>query len=1060
MPASQLFGREAEVRSLSAACNQKQLRVLSFVGGPGTGKSAVARAGLRGLSRGSARDGPRIFTWALYNQAADEFSRAAGKHLDGFAAPLVTLFFQRAAEFFGASDVAKARTDREMGVLLGEHLLTHGGILFFDGFERMQSNRSGYDGLSHLGLIALLRTIAEGPEKRRCLCVITTQVALTKLGKEYRGAIEDVQLPPLDPHFGGILLKKGGVLGSDGDLEEASRFFGGHPLTLRLLSGYLRSSAGGAIDAACEIPGRDFDSVLTAFDGFFAKDGERAADRQIIRLLGLYDCPADEASLRRVLAGEKFRCLAKDLPDMPRDKWQRVVDRMYQYALLNERNDRVLDTHQLVRGFGANRLLEGKDREAWREGHLSLGGYLQDLAYQEVNDIRRISLLYEAMEHHCKAEDYEGAIDIYWDKIQQGIERKATRQFGIVGPEAFASFFVPTKDGVAWDRLVDLLKNTMLGARVSGYAAEELWIDGRMKDSILASSGGAETNFRIWCSDRPTPHREAARLGQSENARRAAETSMIRGDLTDAEGYGRRSVIIVLRGTFSEATREDVAWQLGATRATLGRVLHIRGKFHEALKEYEESRNRYSEKRRAFIFGFWFAELLIDLGRYPEAVVIAMPLLAEAKEEGLHLDIAYGHLVLGLAALYEGRLVEAGKHFEEALGHVKQSRQKAHLAFILLVVADFHVILELNPAACSELECTDPLGTADRHLGEFLDLMLLGNGENSDEMALYKADLYLVAARLALVRGNLRDASKHVIDAGWVRSHGYGRREAQLSRLELALRMLRNLVDGAVALCPDFGFDRADLLTLWKSAQDWLVGAGRDDGTSTQAGVAPERAPMPRLDLAELAGRVDLKPEQLRRLGERVEELMRPLVEALPLLEEEFGTGAIDREAIRRNVTALVELNLRQSLDRVGTSVGPATDSRSVEECDRQLSARETVDRLRAIRDPQGIQDFLDRYVVGRSWGNLADNYMVATGITDHLRALRLRVECPNDGEPAILRCYPQKSQESGSFRFEHTRENKTQRHLASTEVPALKVVPAPQDPRRLNLLPNSEASP
>lgn len=202
-------------------------------------------------------------------------------------------------------------------------------------------------------------------------------------------------------------------------------------------------------------------------------------------------------------------------------------------------------------------------------------------------------------------------------------------------------------------------------------------------------------------------------------------------------------------------------------------------------------------------------------------------------------------------------------------------------------------------------------------------------------------------------------------------------------------------------------------------------------------------AAMPRLDLAELAGRVDLRPEELRRLGERVGELMRPLLEALPELVDEFGVGGIDRGAVRRNVWALIEENLRASL-----AVGE-TSEQDPEGVDRDLSARQTADRLRAIHDPQRIQDFLDRFVVGRSWGTADNNYLIATGVSDHLRSLKLRVQCPNDGEPAILRCYPATWQQTGSFVFEHRVEKKTQRHVGSAVVPPLKVVPEAPDPRR-----------
>lgn len=106
------------------------------------------------------------------------------------------------------------------------------------------------------------------------------------------------------------------------------------------------------------------------------------------------------------------------------------------------------------------------------------------------------------------------------------------------------------------------------------------------------------------------------------------------------------------------------------------------------------------------------------------------------------------------------------------------------------------------------------------------------------------------------------------------------------------------------------------------------------------------------------------------------------------------------------------------------------------------LSAQETVGILRELTNKDEIQRFLDRFVVGKTWGNLEDNQRVAYGVTDSLRSLRLRVRCLKDGEPSYLRAVATPSVPEGAWYYEHFTDKKQQRHGAPPLVPQLEVVP------------------
>lgn len=96
----------------------------------------------------------------------------------------------------------------------------------------------------------------------------------------------------------------------------------------------------------------------------------------------------------------------------------------------------------------------------------------------------------------------------------------------------------------------------------------------------------------------------------------------------------------------------------------------------------------------------------------------------------------------------------------------------------------------------------------------------------------------------------------------------------------------------------------------------------------------------------------------------------------------------------------------------------------------------------------QNLQVLLDS-LAGKSFGSLEANEAIARSIQKMLLRLQLRVECPKCHEPAMLHFRIAGTSRHGSFQFKHHVNGHESRHLASTVLPALKLVPAPPDPRR-----------
>jgi hypothetical protein len=83
----------------------------------------------------------------------------------------------------------------------------------------------------------------------------------------------------------------------------------------------------------------------------------------------------------------------------------------------------------------------------------------------------------------------------------------------------------------------------------------------------------------------------------------------------------------------------------------------------------------------------------------------------------------------------------------------------------------------------------------------------------------------------------------------------------------------------------------------------------------------------------------------------------------------------------------------------------------------------------------------------GSNFGSLQNNRTFARSVQELLDANGLRVECPECGAPAILRCQRAGNAKTGAFLYDHYLETGRTFHGGPTTFPRLKLVPKP--PRR-----------
>ena len=110
----------------------------------------------------------------------------------------------------------------------------------------------------------------------------------------------------------------------------------------------------------------------------------------VLRMLGLFDRPADGKALGALLKPPAIRSLTESLTDLSPTEWRTILARLRRARLLAEEDphDRGhLDTHPLVREYFGEQLRSQRS-ETWKECNKRLYQYYRTLAPQLPNNFR------------------------------------------------------------------------------------------------------------------------------------------------------------------------------------------------------------------------------------------------------------------------------------------------------------------------------------------------------------------------------------------------------------------------------------------------------------------------------------------------------------------------------------------------------------------------------------------------------------------------------------------------------------------------------------------------
>jgi len=433
---SDLIGREDDIAFLDAAWKNSEVNVVTIAAWAGVGKSTLINHWLRRMPAEQYCSAELVLGWSFYRQGTRGGASSADEFVDA------------ALNWFGDPD-ARIGTPWEKGERLAKLISSRRTLLVLDGLEPLQYPPGPQEGrLREASLQALLKELAAF---NLGLCIIATRLPVADIADHQRTSAPRRDLEHLSSDAGAKLLEALGVRGDEAELRSASDEFGGHCLALTLLGSYLTDAYNGNIRCRKEVlenlshdvrQGAHARKVMESYQAWFGEGPELS----VLRILGLFDRPADEKPLDALLNPPVIPGLTETLTNLSPTEWRTIVARLRRARLLaaeDPHNSGQLDTHPLVREYFGEQLRYQRT-EAWKECNRRLYHHYRAIAPQLPDSFRAMEPLFLAVICGCHAGLFRQALhEVYIPRLQRGDTCFAATVLGVRGPllSALVHFF-------------------------------------------------------------------------------------------------------------------------------------------------------------------------------------------------------------------------------------------------------------------------------------------------------------------------------------------------------------------------------------------------------------------------------------------------------------------------------------------------------------------------------------------------------------------------------------------------------------------------------------------
>lgn len=411
--ADKLFGRDEELARLDAVWEDPRIHVLTIVAWGGVGKTSLVGEWMARKAAHGWRGFERVFDWPFHSQGTREQSAAAD------------VFIAEALKFFGDPQMAGGNASpREKGERLARLVGQTRSLLVLDGIEPMQHPPGPMGGqLKDPALATLLLGLAQ---KNLGLSIVTTREHVADLARFNHSTAREWKLQHLPTPAGVELLKSLGVRGTDAEVQRLVEDVQGHALTINLLGRYLARAHSGDIrkrdqvkleKADARVPGGHAFKTIEAYESWLAAAGvEGERQLEVMRLLGLFDRPADAKALVMLRKPLVISGLNKSLVNLAEEEWNEVLSNLLDLDLITQEGD-AINCHPLIRQYFRVQLRERRPT-AWRKGHRRLVEFFSN--GENSKGSTELSLLQAqqlAIEHSIEGGEVERAVRLLFSPV-------------------------------------------------------------------------------------------------------------------------------------------------------------------------------------------------------------------------------------------------------------------------------------------------------------------------------------------------------------------------------------------------------------------------------------------------------------------------------------------------------------------------------------------------------------------------------------------------------------------------------------------------------------------
>ncbi len=435
------------------------------------------------------RSAQLVFGWSFYRQGTGGDTSSADEFLDA------------ALAWFGDPN-PRIGTAWEKGERLAKLIAHRRTLLILDGLEPLQNPPGPQEGrVREPSIQALLRELAAF---NTGLCVITTRLPVADIADHESTSALRRDLEQLSSEAGAKLLRALSVKGDEEKLRSASDEFSGHCLALTLLGSYLTDAYNGDIRCREEVSKRlahdvrqgvHARKVMESYQSWLGEGPELS----VLRMLGLFDRPAEEKAIAALLKPPAIPGLTEPLTNLSPTEWRTILAKLRRARLLageDPHNPGHLDTHPLVREYYGEQL-QSQRTEAWKECNRRLFNYYRTLAPHLPESFGEMEPLFLAAICGCNAGLFRDVLhEVYIPRIQRGNAAFAANVLGARG--ALLSVLVHFFEHGRWDAPVEK------GAEGQSLTAEDQVFILTQAGLYLTAKRGGAPEARI-CYERAEP---------------------------------------------------------------------------------------------------------------------------------------------------------------------------------------------------------------------------------------------------------------------------------------------------------------------------------------------------------------------------------------------------------------------------------------------------------------------------------------------------------------------------------------------------------------------------